>query len=88
MGDMGDTFKLMREHNRKRKIDRYEYNTARVEASDLECLWRDDGIVARIETDDEWVDFWPSTGKWRFQGGENGWGFREMMGAITKQNRE
>lgn len=69
MGDMGDTFRAMREHRQKKHQDWNRRNTSIIGESGIPYLDRGETFCFR-EAGQPMVDFYPSTGRWRVVGAE------------------
>ena len=88
MGDMGDMFRDMKEQNKERRAERGAKNRERLGGLEYTVELRDLATVARVFFDGDWVDFWPSSGKWFFRDGERGSGFGSMIAGIRKREHK
>lgn len=85
MGDVGDYWREHRDYKFEKKMQR-EGNECRVQGLNRPMEWRDDRDVARtFFNDDQWADFWPSSGKWLFSDDERGQGFGSMVAGIRRR---
>ena len=84
MSELGDDFKFLKEHKRREKSQRLLRNLEKLQ--EMGILYRQlSSTHYRIYLkDDRDVDFWPSTGYWKFLNGEKrGWQLKNLIGYIT-----
>ena len=67
MGDMKDVFKDMKREKRSRHADMHTQNRKIIRDSCIHFLDRDEALLFRGD-EKPWVDFYPSTGRWRTPG--------------------
>lgn len=85
MGDMGDTFRAMREDSKERRAHNLESSIALLEAQKVPFRRLSDTHL-RVALK---FDFWPSTGKWcRVGSNRYGRGVLNLLCAIESDHRE
>ena len=85
MDELAEYWKAEKQEYRKRREIRKARNVEKINGAGLDCTWRDDNMVARLETKHGAVDFWPSHGKWHFtKTQKRGKGFENLMRAIKE----
>ena len=66
MGDMGDDFRVMREHRKELHEKWHKANRSLIDASGLPYEDKGEALLFRIGSVS--ADFYPSTGRWRVAG--------------------
>ena len=64
MGDVGDDFRAMREHGKKKKQRNMDYSTNLLSENKIEFESKNHGTHLIVSAPFGKIDFWPSTGKW------------------------
>ena len=67
MGDMGETFRAWDEAKKKKKASNLEFSTEKLTKLGVEFESKNGGFHLVINHDGKLVDFWPSTGKYKFR---------------------
>lgn len=91
MGDMGEIFEAMREHNRERKQRQHAqvpHVLQRLEQSGLEFQkFSDEHYRVWTKNGRAWFDFWPSTGRFRSKDGKRtGFNIGPLLQACQNNN--
>lgn len=79
MGDMGDTFRALKEHKKKKRKSNTEYSTELVKKHGILLESYNGGAHLVVDAGDTFVDFWPSTGRWIARNGKHGRGVRKLL---------
>ncbi len=67
MGDMGEMFKEWKEAKKEKKLSNLGFSTNKLEELGVSFEKKNGGVHLVITHNDKIVDFWPSTGKFKFR---------------------
>lgn len=89
MSEIGETFAALRQIKRNKKLSNLIYSTDLLDKKGIKYESKNDGIHLIVECGSWFVDFWPSTGKYRCRGSKkHGRGIRELLKYIDKRNAQ
>jgi hypothetical protein len=86
---MAEDFRAMKEHNARRKQERYEDAMAKLEASEFAHQYKQVGEALRFGNQRYWMlDYYPTTGRWNsFDRTRKGFGIDHLLNFMRKINR-
>jgi len=83
MGDMGDDFKAMKEHSKKKRAGNREQSAQHLRDRGILFSANNNGAHLIVEGKDGYIDFWPGTGRWKTRKGKTGFGVRNLAKLIN-----
>ena len=86
MSEIGDTFKIIKERSKLKKISNIESSTLMLLDRGYDVDIRNNGVHLIVDWNDKTVDFWPSTGKWIVRGGKQSRGVKGLIRELNKDN--
>ena len=79
MSELSKTYELMREISREKKLSNQEFSTKLLDKMGVDYESKNNGIHLIVFNDEDFIDFYPSTGKWIPRGGKASRGVRKML---------
>ena len=79
MSEIGDTFKILKDRSKLKKLSNIESSTLMLLDKGYDVDIRNNGVHLIIDWNDKTVDFWPSTGKWIIRGGRTSRGVKGLI---------
>lgn len=67
MGDMGEMYREWDAAKKKKKLSNLEFSTEKLKQLGVEFESKNGGFHLVVNHDGKVVDFWPSTGKYKFR---------------------
>lgn len=86
MGDMGDDFRAMKQHNKEKRASNTKSSTELLSENRIGFESKNFGAHLIVEGMKGKVDFWPSTGKWIARSGNYGRGIKSLINSISKES--
>ena len=83
MGDMAEGFKEMKEASQSKRASNRESSTSYLGKQDIPFTSKNNGAHLIVEGPDCFIDFWPSTGRWKSRKGKEGFGVRNLVAFIN-----
>ena len=82
MGDMGDYFRDMDAHSKKKRASNREQSAQYLADKGIVFTSHNQGAHLIVEGNNGHIDFWPGTGKWKTRDGRSGFGVRKLVEFI------
>lgn len=84
MSEIGDTFKILKERSKVKKLSNIESSTLMLLDKGYDVDIKNNGVHLIVDWNDKTVDFWPSTGKWIVRGGKTSRGVKGLIRELEK----
>ena len=79
MSEIGETFKILKERSKKKKLSNIESSTLMLLEKGYDVDIKNNGVHLVIDWNDKTIDFWPSTGKWIDRNGKTSRGVKGLI---------
>ena len=84
MSDLAETFRLMKERNKAKKLSNLEYSTQLLIDKGIEFKSKNGGVHLIVSHNGIIADFWPSTGKFQIRGKGYSRGVKNLLNQINQ----
>ena len=82
MSDLAETFRLMKEHTKQKKLSNIEYSTQLLIDKGVEFESKNGGVHLIVTHNGSIADFWPSTGKFQIRGKGYSRGVKNLLNQL------
>ena len=82
MSELSETYELMKEVSREKKLSNKEFSTMLLDKMGVDYESKNDGIHLIVFNSLEFIDFYPSTGKWIPRGKQARRGVKKLLDYI------
>lgn len=79
MGDMGDTYRAMRQEGQQRRAHNRKCSAEILEQRNVKFESKNGGAHLILKGPKGFIDFWPGTGRWVDRNGKRGFGIRKLL---------
>ena len=82
MSDLAETFRLMKEHTKAKKLSNLEHSTQLLIDKGVEFESKNGGVHLIVSNNGIIADFWPSTGKFQIRGKGYSRGVKNLLNQL------
>lgn len=85
MGELGETYKAMKEHGQEKRANNREQSAKYLTTAGIPFTSNNGGAHLVVKGPDCYIDFWPGTGRWITRNGVKGFGVRNLVKFIVSE---
>lgn len=86
MGDMAEDFKMLHQISKDKREKNRNSGLSHLEKVGIPFEIKNGGAHLIVEGSRGFLDYWPGTGRWIARSGRRGFGVRNLISAINKDN--
>lgn len=88
MNETTEVFKAIKEHSQEKRASNRESSAQYLKDKDIPFTSKNNGAHLIVEGFDCFIDFWPGTGRWISRNGKRGFGVRNLVNYILKEQSD